>query len=172
MTKTSKTFNLPKQWCEAREVYPPLDDLSALAENIERTITEGVLVTVLEYAINPALMRQTNERLKADLDAQLANETIKIEMSLEDGLVTFLETYGNKYQMSHDYVVMLFYQRSIALFPRYRLTSHLDDLIHAYDSNYDDEGANAVKENMIKIFDGFGIYFDQKIFTLILKTPH
>ena len=53
---------------------------------------------------------------------------------------------------------MLFYQRGIASFQRYMLMKpHLDDLVRICDPKYDDVGVNTVKENMIKIFDEFGV---------------
>ena len=125
MARITRTFTLPEQWCKAVKLNPS----GTPGKNMEEILMEGMVATMCEYMLSPEYMHWTNERLKVDIDAHLAKNATRTDITLEGGLVRFMKMYGEKYHMSGNQTLMLFYERGSYYSSRYDVMKpHLDDL--------------------------------------------
>ena len=167
--KITKIYSLPKQWCDAMDIDPLLPDPT---ESVSGILTDGIWLTVINYARTPELRDKTNERLKADPNATLAK---KKEITIHgEGLVIFLENYIKIHKVSPERTVMMFYEcvhDSIGFIRKAQnLKEYKDALIHKCE-----DGAKAwedIEERVKEIFNEYGVHFDRDDCTLKRNTAN
>ena len=143
MGKITKTYNLPKTWCELEGIEPLLTDPQ---ESVEGIVESGIDITLRKITMLAQKLLDNRENLSEQqihemLDSlSIINTTMsnigstgdisKLEIPINVGTVNFLESYATIHKMTIENTLIIFYMRGKKYVEEAMKLQQLNDKTH------------------------------------------